>query len=46
MQDRAGTAGLTHTQFGVNYAYHFKVSKLAEIRIGANLNYNMKRIRF
>ena len=24
MQDRAGTAGLTHTQFGTNYAYHFK----------------------
>ncbi len=46
MQDRAGTAGLTHTQFGTNYAYHFKVSKLAEIRLGANLNYNMKRIDF
>jgi len=46
MQDRAGTAGLTHTQFGINYAYHFKVSKLAEIRLGANLNYNMKRIDF
>ena len=46
MQDRAGTAGLTHTQFGVNYAYHFKVSKLAEIRMGANLNYNMKRLDF
>ncbi len=46
MQDRAGTAGLTHTQFGINYAYHFKVSKMAEIRLGANLNYNMKRIDF
>ncbi len=46
MQYRAGTAGLTHTQFGINYAYHFKVSKLAEIRLGANLNYNMKRIDF
>jgi type IX secretion system PorP/SprF family membrane protein len=46
MQDRAGTAGLTHTQFGVNYAYHFKISKLSEIRLGANLNYNMKRIDF
>ena len=42
MQDRAGTAGLTHSQFGVNYAYHFKVSKFSEIRLGANLNYNMK----
>lgn len=46
MQDRAGTAGLTHTQFGVNYAYHFKVTKFAEIRMGANLNYNMKRLDF
>lgn len=46
MQDRAGTAGLTHTQFGLNYAYHFKVSKFSEIRMGANLNYNMKRLDF
>jgi type IX secretion system PorP/SprF family membrane protein len=46
MQDRAGTAGLTHTQFGVSYAYHFKINKLSEIRMGANLNYNMKRIDF
>lgn len=46
MQDRAGTAGLTHTQFGVNYAYHFKVSKFAEIRMGANLSYNIKKIDF
>lgn len=46
MQDRAGTAGLTHSQFGVNYAYHFKVSKFSEIRLGANLNYNMKRMDF
>lgn len=46
MQDRAGTAGLVHTQFGVNYAYHFKVSKFSEIRMGANLTYNMKRIDF
>lgn len=46
MQDRAGTAGLTHTQFGVNYAYHFKISKFSEIRMGASLNYNMKRIDF
>lgn len=46
MQDRSGTAGLTHSQFGVNYAYHFKVSKFAEIRMGASLSYNMKRIDF
>lgn len=46
MQDRAGTAGVTHTQFGLNYAYHFKISKFAEIRMGANLNYNMKRLDF
>lgn len=46
MQDRAGTAGLTSTQFGVNYAYHFKISKFAEVRMGVNLSYNMKRIDF
>ncbi len=46
MQDRAGTAGLTHTQFGVSYSYHFKVGRFTEIRMGANLSYNMKRIDF
>ncbi len=46
MQDRAGTAGLTHTQVGANYAYHFKVSKMADVRMGANVNYNMKRVDF
>lgn len=46
MQDRSGTAGLTHTQFGLNYAYHFKVGKFAEMRFGVNLSYNMKRIDF
>lgn len=46
MQDRSGTAGLTHSQFGVNYAYHFKISKFSEIRLGANLSYNMKRLDF
>jgi len=46
MQDRAGTAGLTHTQIGASYAYHFKINKFAEIRAGANLSYNMKRIDF
>ena len=46
MQDRAGTAGLTHTQFGVNYAYHFNITKLTEIRAGASISYNMKRLDF
>lgn len=46
MQDRAGTAGLTHTQFGVNYAYHFKISKFSEIRMGSTLSYNLKRLDF
>lgn len=46
MQDRAGTGGLTHTQFGINYAYHFKISKFAEIRMGANISYNIKKIDF
>lgn len=45
-QDKSGTAGLTHTQIGVNYAYHFKITKFSEIRMGANLSYNMKRIDF
>lgn len=46
MQDRAGTAGLTHTQFGINYAYHFKISKFSEIRMGSTLSYNLKRLDF
>jgi len=46
MQDRSGTAGLTHTQLGASYSYHFKINKFAEIRMGANLNFNMKRIDF
>lgn len=46
MQDRSGTAGLTHTQIGASYSYHFKINKFAEIRMGANLNFNMKRIDF
>lgn len=46
MQDRSGTAGLTHTQVGASYSYHFKINKFAEIRMGANLNFNMKRIDF
>ncbi len=46
MQDRAGSAGLTHSQIGVSYAYHFKISKFSEIRMGANLSYNMKRLDF
>lgn len=46
MQDKAGTAGLTHSQFGVNYAYHFNLSKFTEIRMGTHLSYNMKRLDF
>lgn len=46
MQDRSGTAGLTHTQIGASYAYHVKINKFAEVRMGANLNFNMKRIDF
>lgn len=46
MQDKAGTAGLTHTQFGINYAYHFKLNKFSELRLGANLSYNMKSLDF
>lgn len=46
MQDRSGTGGLTHTQLGVNYAYHFKIGRFAEIRLGTGLSYNMKRVDF
>lgn len=46
MQDKAGTAGLTHTQVGLNYSYHFNISKFTEIRMGVNVNYNNKRIDF
>lgn len=46
MQDKSGIAGLTHTQFALNYAYHFKLSKFTEMRLGVNLSYNMKRIDF
>lgn len=46
LQDKAGTSGLTHTQIGLNYAYHFKISKFSEIRLGSNLSYNIKRLDF
>jgi len=46
LEDRSGTSGLTHSQFGLNYAYHFKINKFAEVRFGANLNFNMLRIDF
>lgn len=46
MQDRAGTSGLTHTQFGFNYSYHANISKLVEIRGGLGLSYNMVRLDF
>ena len=46
MQDRAGTAGLTHTQLGLNYAYRFKIFKSSEIRMGTTLSYNLKKLDF
>ncbi|MBS1637764.1 MAG: type IX secretion system membrane protein PorP/SprF [Bacteroidetes bacterium] len=46
MQDRSGTSGLTHTQFGVNYAYHANISKFSEIRAGISLSYNIKKLDF
>lgn len=46
MQDRAGTAGLTHTQFGVNYAYHTNLNKFTEMRAGIGISYNNLHIDF
>ncbi len=46
MQDKAGIAGLTHTQAGLSYAYRFTVKKLSEIRAGISVSYNMKSIGF
>lgn len=46
MQDRAGVAGLTHTQFGLSYAYRFTVKKFSEIRTGLSVSYNMKNLGF
>lgn len=46
MQDKAGLAGLTHTQAGLSYAYRFTVKKVSEIRAGISVSYNMKSIGF
>lgn len=46
MQDISGTAGLRHTQAGVNYAYRFTVRKVNEIRAGIGVSYNMKSLGF
>lgn len=35
MQDKAGTAKLLTQQFGLNFAYRFKVNKYSEFRMGA-----------
>ncbi|HWY10675.1 MAG TPA: type IX secretion system membrane protein PorP/SprF [Bacteroidia bacterium] len=46
MQDVAGTAGLTHSQAGLNYAYRFTVRKTREIRAGISASYNTKSLGF
>lgn len=46
MQDMAGSSGLTHNQFGLNYAYHFNINKTSEIRFGSNISVNIKRLNF
>lgn len=46
MQDRAGLAGLSHTQAGLSYSYRFTVRKLSEIRTGLSISYNMKSLSF
>ncbi len=46
MQDVSGTAGLKHSQAGINYAYRFTVRKVSEIRAGISASYNMKSLGF
>lgn len=46
MQDVSGTAGLKHSQAGLDYAYRFTVRKVSEIRAGISVSYNMKSLGF
>ncbi|MBS1650794.1 MAG: type IX secretion system membrane protein PorP/SprF [Bacteroidetes bacterium] len=44
LQDRAGTAGLTTTMLGGNYAYRVKIGKFSEARGGISFTYCQKKI--
>lgn len=46
MQDKAGAAGLTHTQAGLGYSYRFTIKKFNELRAGFSVSYNMKSLGF
>jgi type IX secretion system PorP/SprF family membrane protein len=44
LQDNSGTPSLSTTLAMLSYAYHFKISKFAEIRMGAQIGYGYKSI--
>lgn len=44
LQDRSGTPSLSTTLAMLSYAYHFRISKFAEIRMGAQIGYGYKSI--
>jgi len=44
LHDRAGTPSINSTLAMLSYAYHFKISKFAEIRAGMQLGYGYKSI--
>ena len=44
LQDNSGTPSISTTLAMLSYAYHFKISKFAEIRTGIQLGYGYKSI--
>ena len=44
LQDNAGTPSINSTLAMLSYAYHFKISKFAEIRMGIQLGYGYRSI--
>lgn len=44
LQDNSGTPSISTTLAMLSYAYHFKISKFAEIRAGIQLGYGYKSI--
>ena len=44
LQDNAGTPSINSTLAMFSYAYHFKISKFAEVRTGIQLGYGYKSI--
>lgn len=46
LKDKAGSAGLSHTQAALNYAYRIKINKRSELRAGINASYNTLQLGF